>query len=174
MEMIRQDIDQKRQQHRKKLRQQVQWGRMGILAILAMSLVNQVLLLCKVDYHFHFSAALPYYLNWLSRQLEGQMPLEGFKAMAVILTVLVYGGYIVCWLMSAQQREWLTAALGLYAVDTVLLIVFALTLLSNPASCLLEILAHGAGLLLLWWAVRAAGQLSHMPRPRSVSAKQGP
>ena len=78
METIRQDMDQKRQQHRKKLRQQVQWGRMGILAILVMSLVNQILLLCKVDYHFHFSAALPYYLNWLSRQLGSQMALDGF------------------------------------------------------------------------------------------------
>ena len=60
----------------------------------------------------------------------------------------------------------LMAALGLYAVDTVLLIIFSLTLLNNPASCLLEILTHGAGLALLWWAVRAASQLSRIPRPR--------
>lgn len=162
METIQRDMDRNRLQLRKRLRQQVQWGRMGILAILAVTLLNQILLLCKVNYHFHFSASLPYYLNWLSRQ----MGMGGFKAMAVILTILVYAGYIACWLLSAQQREWLVAALGLYAVDTVLLIIFAFTLLDNPASCLLEILTHGAGLALLWWAVRAANQLSRMPRPR--------
>lgn len=162
METIQRNMDQNRMQLRKKLRQQIQWGRMGILAILAVTLLNQILLLCKVNYHFHFSASLPYYLNWLSRQ----MGLGGFKAMAVILTILVYACYIACWLMSAQRREWLVAALGLYAVDTVLLIILAMTLLANPFSCLLEILTHGVGLALLWWAVWAANQLSRMPRPR--------
>lgn len=162
METIQRNMDPNRLQLRKKLRQQIQWGRMGLLVILAVSLLNQILLLCKVNYHFHFSAALPYYLNWLSRQ----MGLGGFKAMAVILTILVYACYIACWLLSAQRRDWLMAALGLYAVDTVLLIIFSLTLLNNPASCLLEILTHGAGLALLWWAVRAASQLSRIPRPR--------
>ena len=79
METIQRNMDPNRLQLRKKLRQQIQWGRMGLLVILAVSLLNQILLLCKVNYHFHFSAALPYYLNWLSRQ----MGLDGFKAMAV-------------------------------------------------------------------------------------------
>ena len=170
METMQRNMDRNRLQLRKKLRQQVQWGRMGLLVILAVTLLNQILLLCKVNYHFHFSAALPYYLNWLARQM-GQ---GGFKAMATILTILIYACYIACWLLSAQRREWMMAALGLYIVDTVLLIIFSLTLLSNPASCLLEILTHGAALALLGWAFRASNQLSRMPRPRPRTMQPEP
>jgi peptidoglycan/LPS O-acetylase OafA/YrhL len=89
-----------------------------------------------------------------------------------VLTVLLYGAYIACWLQSAQRKEWLVAALGLYGLDTLLLIIFCLTLLENPASCLLEILTHSVGIALLVIAVRAAEQLSRMPRQRRVPGQQ--
>ena len=92
--------------------------------------------------------------------------------MAVVLTIAVYAAYIACWLMSAQRKEWIIAALGLYGLDTLLLVIFALTLLENPASCLLEILTHGVGIALLVVAVRAAEQLSRMPKRRRVPGQQ--
>lgn len=170
MESERRALAQKRQ--RQLLRQRIGWGRMAMLAILAVSLVNQFLLLIKVNYHFLFSAAVPYYLNWLGRELGAQTDMGAFKALAVILTMLVYGAYIACWLLSSQRREWLAAALGLYGLDTLLLIIFAFTLLDNPWSCLLEVLTHCVGLYLLFGAVQAAERLSHMPKPRRVPAPQ--
>ena len=58
------------------------------------------------------------------------------------------------------------AGLGLYGVDTVLLVVFALVLLENPASCLLEVLIHCLILALLFFAFQAAERLSKIPRRR--------
>lgn len=150
-------------QLRKRLRQQVDYGRIGLLAILLVTLLNQLLLMFKVSYHFLFSASVPYYLNWLSREMGGH---AAFKALAVVLTFLIYAAYVGCCLMSGQRKEWLMAALGLYALDTLLLVIFSWVMLENPASCLLEILVHLAALLLLFNAVRCADKLSKMPRRR--------
>lgn len=158
---------------RMRLRKQVEWGRWCLLAILAISLLNQILLMFKVNYHFLFSASVPYYLNWLGRELGAHADLAAFKVLAVILTMLIYAAYIACWMMSAQRREWLLAALGLYGVDTLLLIIFCLTLLENPSSCLLEILTHGIGLWVLYVSFRAAERLSSLPRPRRVPNQGG-
>lgn len=157
---------------RMRLRQQIGWGRTGLLAILAVTLLNQVLLMFHVDYHFLFSAAVPYYLNWLVQELGANSDVGLFRFMATVLTILLYGAYIACWLQSAQRKEWLVAALGLYALDTVLLIIFCLTLLENPASCLLEVLTHGVGMALLVMAVLAAEQLSRMPKQRRVPGQR--
>jgi hypothetical protein len=153
---------------RQRLRRQIGWGRTALLVILGVTLLNQFLLMFHVDYHFLFSAAVPYYLNWLVQELRATSDVGAFGALAVVLTVLLYGAYIVCWLQSSHRKEWLVASLGLYGLDTLLLIIFCLTLLENPASCLLEILTHSVGIVLLVLAVRAAEQLSRMPRQRRV------
>ena len=149
-------------QLRLKLRQRVEWGRWGFLAIIFISFINQILLLCGAKFHFLFSAAMPYYLNWLASQLG----LVGFQVIATLLTFMLYGAYGACWLLSGRKREWMVATLALYGVDTLMLIVFALALLENPASCLLEVLVHIAGLVLLFFAFQAFEQLRKMPRRR--------
>ena len=162
METARRVPAEKRQ--RLRLRQQIGWGRTALLVIMGVTLLNQILLMLRVDYHFLFSAAVPYYLNWLVQELGAQSDVGAFEALAVVLTVLLYGAYVVCWLQSAQRKEWLVASLGLYGLDTLLLIIFCLTLLEN--------LTHGVGLALLVVAVRAAEQLSRLPRQRRVPGQR--
>ena len=149
-----------------RLRRRAAWGRLSLLVMVAVTLVNQLLLALNVKYHFLWSAAVPYYLNWGLREMgaQGTAPL-----LAGVLTVGLYGAFLACWLLSGRRRVWLSAALGLYAVDTLLLIIFAATLLKNPSSCILEILVHGVLLALLIVAVRARGQLSRMPKLRRDS-----
>ena len=154
---------------RLRLRQQVNWGRTALLAMLAITLLNQVLLMLHVEYHFLISAAVPYYLNWLVRQLGAT---GAFPALATVVTLGLYAGYAACWLMSAQRKEWLIAALGLYGLDTLLLIIFSVTMLKSLASCLLEILTHGVVIAVLVMAVRAAEQLSRMPRSRRMPVRE--
>ena len=153
---------------RARLRQQINWGRNALLVILAVTLLNQFLLMIGLNYHFLFSSAVPYYLNWLGKELAANGDMGVFKAIAVILTMLMYVAYIACWLLSAQRREWMLAALGLYGIDTLLLVIFSMTLLENPASCLFEILTHLVGLWLLYVAVGASNRLSKMPRKPRV------
>ena len=157
---------------RRELIRQINLGRWALLAIVAVTLLNQLLLACGVKYHFLFSAAMPYYLNWLAIELGAVSSVGAYKALAVVLTIGLYVGYAACWLLSAQRKEWLLASLVLYGVDTVLLIVFSLTLLENPASCLLEILTHFVGLFALYISMQASEKLSKLPRVRRPAVEK--
>ncbi len=161
-------IEKKGKSQRLLLRRQVGWGRTAMLVIILVSLLNQILLLCKVNYHFLFSAAVPYYLNWLGQELE----LGAFKVLAVVLSIILYAAYIGCWLLSERRREWFLAALGLYGLDTLLLIIFAFTLLENPMSCFFEVIVHFAALGLIYLGMRAAEKLSRMPKRRRSPVQQ--
>lgn len=151
---------------RRELIKRINIGRWALLGIIAVTLLNQILLAFGAKYHFLFSAALPYYLNWLGNQLSTQVSVGAYRALAVILTIGLYAAYVASWLFFNQRKEWLMASLVLYGMDTVLLIVFALTLLENPASCLWEILVHCVGLAALFAAVQAFNKLSQLPRTR--------
>jgi predicted membrane protein len=129
----------------------------------------------KVNYHFHLSAALPYYLNWLGEKLGGTAGATPLKVFAVIVTFLSFVAYVACWVLSARRRELLKAALLLYSADTVMLVIFAFALLNNPFSCLLEILTHLIGIALLYDGYRSAEQLAYLSkkRRREQPAAQG-
>lgn len=170
MENTRERRETAGQKKRRSLLQHIGLGRTVILLLLTVSLLNQLLLLLKVNYHFLFSTAVPYYLNWLAGKLGGSAGPTPLKVFAVIVTLLTFVAYVACWVLSARRREFLKTALVLYCADTVLLVIFAIALLNNPFSCLLEFLVHGIGVVLLYDAHRSAQQLRRMskkkkPRP---------
>lgn len=156
---------------RKRLIQQIEAGRLTLLILAAVSLVNQILLICNVNYHLLLSMASPYYLNWLNIELSKQGSTGVYGFFAVLLTIVVYIALLACWLMSGQSKQWLAAAFGIYALDTVLLVVFT-TLLKNPASCLLEVVTHCVVLAVLYNALRSAEKLSKLPRRRRVRPEE--
>lgn len=151
---------------RRQLQQHIGLGRTAIILLLAVSLLNQLLLLLKVNYHFLFSTAVPYYLNWLARKLGGPVGVTPLKVLAVILTLLIFVAYVACWIFSARRREFLKTAFLLYSADTVLLVIFAFALLNNPFSCLLEVLVHVIGIIVLYNAYRSALQLRKMSKKK--------
>ena len=159
-------MEQRRKERRAILRRQVTCGRLVLLAIVVLSLINQLLLMLGVEYHFWISAAVPYYLNWFCVQTGAAL---GWRILAGLAAVGLLAAYIFCMVLSLRKREWMTLCLGLYGLDTVLLAIFSFTLLENPASCLLEICVHIGCALLMFIADQAAGQLSRMRRkPRRV------
>lgn len=152
---------------RQKLLQRVGLGRTAILLILAVSLLNQLLLVLDINYHFLFSAAVPYYFNWLAGKLGGAAGVTPLKVFAVIASLLIYVAYVGCWFISAGRKEVIKIALGLYIADTVILVGFAVAMLRNPFSCLLELLVHLVGIAVLYYAHLSAQQLRKMSRKRS-------
>lgn len=154
------------QNKRRKLLQHIGLGRTVILLLLAVSLINQLLLLLKVNYHFLFSVAVPYYLNWLAEKLGGTAGATPLKVFAVIVTFLTFVAYVACWVLSAKRRELLKAALLLYCADTVMLVIFAFALLNNPFSCLLEVLIHLLGIAVLYNSHCCARELHKMSRKK--------
>ena len=153
------------QKKHRELLLQVKAGRMALLILVAVSLLNQLLLLLKVNYHFLFSTAMPYYLNWIAKYHEGSAA-GALKVIAFLLSCMIYFLYIGCWLLSAQRRDLLKTALLLYGADTVLLLIFALIFVGKPVSCLLELLTHLVALAILYNAHRCHRQLRRMSKKR--------
>lgn len=156
--------------NRAKFRNQAAAGRYVLLAVAGLTLVNLLLLLFRAEYHFLISAAVPYYVNWLCVKLGAHW---FWRLLAVLLAAVVLGFYCACWYLSHRGRIFLTAALGAYALDTVLLVIFALTLVENFASCILEILTHGAVLYLLVTADAAVAALGRMRRRGQRREREG-
>lgn len=160
-------MERKINPNKAKFRHQLSAGRYTLLAVTGLTLINLILLICKADYHFLLSGAVPYYVNWLCAKTNA----SGFwTTLAAIFAVGLTIFYGACWTMSCRRRIYLTAALGCYALDTLLLVIFAFTLVENPASCILEILTHLAALALLVTADQAAGALQRMRRRPRTSA----
>lgn len=150
------------QRRRKNYRQHFEIGRIALLVLTAVSVFNQLLLLLKVGQHVFISAAVPYYLNWFAQRLGGSNGVTFLKVIALLVTLACYGGYTVCWMQSAHQKEYLKTAMLLYALDTVVLLIMAFVLIENPASCILEILVHLVVLWLLYDGWNSARRLSEM------------
>ena len=155
-----------------RLRQRIVVSRMTILVITAVTLLNLLLLLVKVNYHFHLSAAIPYYMNWLGLKLSDYSDVTGFRVFAAFLTIGVFVFYVACWLFSSQKPVWLSAALVMYAIDTVMLIVLSFTVIKRPGACIFEILAHLLCLWILWNGVASGKRLRKMARRRKVAEEQ--
>ena len=154
-------MERKQNPNRVKFRNQAMAGRYALLAVAGLTLVNLLLLLFRAEYHLLISAAVPYYVNWLCVKLGASWI---WSVLAVLLAVGLVGFYCACWYLSHQRRLFLTAAMGAYAVDTLLLVIFVFTLVENFASCILEILTHGAVLYLLVTADAALAALGRMRR----------
>lgn len=156
------EISQQSQEKRDRLRlkREINHGRLAMLAVLAVSVINLLMLLFHINYHFLFAAAAPYYLIWMAGTL-GRMVFPAILAGLLILAV-----YGVCWYLSIRQSLWLRVAFGLYCLDTLFLVIFAFTALENPASCLFEIITHLPVLWFLCQSIVAAEKLKQLRRPR--------
>ena len=157
MGMERQASTQSRQRIR--LRQKIVLGRWLLLAITGVSLINLLFLLFKVNYHFHLSAALPYYLNWLGVKLSEYSSVVGYQIFAGFLTAVLLVMYGTCWYLSVQKPEWLTGGLVMYGIDTLLLTILSFTVVKRPAACAFEILSHLVCLYFLYSAMQSGKAL---------------
>jgi hypothetical protein len=152
-------MDRRYSPNRAKFRHQLAAGRMALLAVTAFTLINLILLLCRVEYHFLLSAAVPYYVNWLCVKLNAP---GIWSVLAALLAIGLTAFFAACWVRSYRRRVFVMAAMAAYGLDTLLLAIFAFTLLDNPASCILEIVTHLGVLYLLAAADQASAAMQRM------------
>ncbi|MBQ8276066.1 MAG: hypothetical protein IJZ02_05535 [Clostridia bacterium] len=108
-------------------------ARKNLLFVVVFSLINLILLLTDSTTYFLFSAYIPYILASTVKYLCGMYPAdyydfdyaEGLFFPAplfwgvFILSLLIVGFYVLCFIFSAKNRGgWLIAALVLFALDT--------------------------------------------------------
>ena len=154
---------------REYLQNQFSGGRSSLLAVLIFTVVNLVMVLLDTGTQFLFSASVPYYLTFLGKAIDnnfsyGDWDVNGtFTITGLVIGVVVLVVYLLCWLLSKKRGGWLTAALVLFILDTVALLIFTVTLLEDPSANIMDFVFHGVIIWQLIMAVRANGKLKRLP-----------
>jgi len=147
-------------------------GRLTLLLVAALSLLNVILLVSGGNVYFVFSATIPYLLVDIGMFLCGLYPESfyegGYDAYYLIdgvfiipfiaLAILIIAFYVVCFFLTAKGRVgWLIASLSLFAIDTVVLLTQY-----DIMSSLLDILMHAFVIVSLATAISAYFKLKKL------------
>lgn len=140
-------------------------GRHTLLLILIMTVVNLLLLLLNSDTYFLFSASIPYYLTLFGMVFDEMLgsihPIGLLTIIALVISAVILGLYLLCWILGKKRRGWLIAALIFFSVDTVGLIV--LSLLVEDYSGIVDLVIHVFAVISIASGVRAYSKLKTCP-----------
>ena len=136
-------------------------GRASLLLIVVLTVVNIVLLLIEADRYFVFSASIPYYLTAFAMGMDSVFSsgIGTYTIIAIVISVIVVGIYLLCWALGEKKPGWLTAALVLFSLDTVGLLVITFALVDDPILNLMDIIIHALVVYELARAVACAKKL---------------
>ena len=122
------------------LQKQYDTARHNLLLVVAFTLINLIMLITNSNSYFLFSAYIPYAIGDAGMFLCGKYPEEYYNdvlldfqfmgdrvfAIFVAVAIVCIALYLLCWLFSKKQRVgWVIAALVLFVIDTIALIVIA-------------------------------------------------
>ena len=162
---------------REYLLRQVNNGRYSLLLIVIFTVLNLVLTILDTGRYFLFSASVPYYLVFLGMAIEngfvyGAWNVKGtLTYTGLVIALVIVAVYLLCWILSKKRAGWLTAALVLFIIDTVAMVVLVFSLYDDPASQLVDLLLHVWAIVELIQAVRGSKKLRELPpteEPRNV------
>ena len=123
---------------REYLLRQVANGRYSLLLIVILTVVNLIMTILDTNTYFLFSASVPYYLVFVGMGIEngfvdGAWNVKGtLTYTGLVIALVIVAVYLLCWLLSKKRAGWLTAALVLFIIDTVALVVIAFALYDSP------------------------------------------
>ena len=153
------------------LTKKISAGRYSLQLIILLTVVNTVFLLADSDHYFVFSASIPYFLTALGMGMDEALSggIGTFTIIAVVIGIIVMGIYVLCWALGEKKPGWLTAALVLFSLDTVGLLVITFTLLEDPILNLVDIIFHALAVYELVMAVICAGKLKRQAAAETYS-----
>ncbi|PKM63363.1 MAG: hypothetical protein CVU97_00035 [Firmicutes bacterium HGW-Firmicutes-21] len=129
-------------------------ARNNLLVMTILTVVNMVLMLTNLSINFSFSASTP--------QIVLAFSIFVFENLlgGIIISVIIIGLFLLCWHMSKKNNGWLIAALVLFSIDTLILLLFALDIADT--SFLFEIAFHAWVLYYLITGVKAGAKLKNI------------
>lgn len=161
------------------LSKQIAGGRYSLLLILIFTVVNLIMLLMDANRYFLFSASVPYYFTLFGLGMDSILSggIGTYTITSLVISALILGVYLACWLFSKKKPQWLGAALVLFCIDTAGLLLFTFSLLDSPLVNLTDILLHAWAIYELFQGVRCAGKLKRLseePGAAYYSTSTGP
>lgn len=141
---------------------QVSMGRSTLLLVVALTVLNLGLVFAGANTYLLFSASGPYYLTVMARGFDlaayGAVN-QSYTWAALAASALVLGLYLLCWLWSKKQHNWLVAGLVLFILDTICLVLLCRFVFGDYLGSMMDFLMHGWALYELVVATRAARRL---------------
>lgn len=132
-------------------------ARSNLLLVILFTLINSVISFAHGNFYFLFSASIPYYVASFSAAWAYSPEDIGLEPAANPTAILVIGAviaavllvpYLLCWIFSKKHYGWMIAALVLFSLDSVWL------LLNFHIGLILDILFHAYVLYYLIMGVR--------------------
>lgn len=150
------------------LQKQIAGARYSLLLILIFTVINLVMLLIGVDEYlygegvryFLFSASVPYNLTMFGISFD--LGIDTFTITALVISAVILGVYLLCWLLSKKKIGWLTVALVMFVLDTLALLGLSLWM-ETLTNDILDIVFHGWVIVELVQALAANKKLKAMP-----------
>ena len=153
-------------------------SRLNILLLVVFTVINAVLLLVQSGSYFLFSAYIPYFFIDLGMLMCGKYPEEvytefyngmilfddSFLVVTCVLAAIVVGVYLLCWFMSKKKARWLTTALILISLDTVMMFL----LLGFSLQSIFDYLFHAYLIYSLASGVSANKKLRALPPEEAI------
>ncbi|MBQ8683799.1 MAG: hypothetical protein IJ518_04730 [Clostridia bacterium] len=143
-------------------------ARSNLLLMVILTVVNFVLALAESDTYFLFSSSFPQFALGLGIGFT-EAGLPQFMPVCIVIGVLSIALYFLCWLLSKKNPGWIIAAMVLFILDCVLLLVIGLS-----AELILDYLCHAWVLYYLISGVVAANKLKKQPPVPPVVAEGDP
>ncbi|MCL2838621.1 MAG: hypothetical protein FWE04_06115 [Oscillospiraceae bacterium] len=100
-------------------------ARGNLLAVVAFTLVNLLLIVFNVDWHFFFSATVPMLILHFTQELSFYYG----NAIYVVGIILAFGGallYFVFWLLSKRFRVFMLISLIVFGIDALVFLILIL------------------------------------------------
>ena len=141
-------------------------ARYSLLLILIFTAVNLVMLLLDSGYYFLFSASVPYYLTGICFVFDGGS-LGTFTVIALVLSLVILGAYLLCWLLSKKKTGWFIVALVMFIVDTLGLIGFCV--LAEDFSGIVDFVFHAWVIWSLVGGISAGSKLKQLAAAEAQS-----
>ena len=152
-------------------------ARMNLLLVVVFTVVNIVMMMANTSNYFLFSASIPYLFAMYGVIYSGIMPddfyadpsFDGFVFLGdeffyitIAIAVLILAAYMLCWFFSKKKPVWITVALVLFIIDTVVTVLFL------GLFTIIDLIFHGWVIWSLVSGILADKKLKKMPKEETI------
>lgn len=145
-------------------------GRASLLILTVFTAINIALLMLPGEdtATFVFSAFFPPLCVATGRFLDSELAMHTFTAIGIAAALVILALYVVCYLLSKKRAAFLTVALVLFSLDTLILLYVSVSA-GFEFSALIELLFHAYVLFTMINAQICMAKLKQFP-PEEVAA----
>lgn len=151
-------------------------ARANLIAAIAFTVINIILLFIDGSPYFLFSIFVPYFIALMGMMITGKLPEEAYSeewtaiefldssvlVVMLVIAIVILGLYLLSWIFSKKNRiGWLIFALVLFCIDTLLMLF-----LQGITQSIIDVIFH------IWVIVSLASGISAYNKLKSFPVEE--